>query len=467
MTDEIGFKSAVELLSDYKAGAVSPVDVVGVLRARIERINPKINAFCLLDWETVEAQARASQDRWVKGAQLGRLDGVPVAVKDLLLTDGWPTLRGSHTVASDQHWSIDAPSVARLREQGAILIGKTTTPEFGWKGTTDSPLTGVSRNPWDATKTPGGSSGGSAAALAAGLAPLAHGTDGGGSIRIPGAFCGVFGIKPSFGRVPAYPLSPFGTLAHVGPMARTVSDAALMLTAIAADDARDWHSLRADGHDYFQKLNPNIKGRKIAASPRLGYVDYLDSEVEAAFHAAVDVLERLGAQVEYVDPGFSDPTDNFRTLWWAGAANALGALSQDERDLLDPGLNQIVEAGLSISLGQFQKAANARGVLGSYMRQFMEQFDFLVTPSVAIPAFEVNCVAPDGAPGEQWLGWTPFTYPFNMTQQPASCAPCGFTNDGLPIGLQIVGQMFDDQGVLDASFALETETCLYKEHPTI
>ncbi|MCA8930479.1 MAG: amidase, partial [Alphaproteobacteria bacterium] len=214
--------------------------------------------------------AEASTVRWTKGEPLSPLDGVPVAVKDLLLTRGWPTLRGSLTVDPAGPWDVDAPAVARLKEGGAVLIGKTTTPEFGWKGVTDSPLTGISRNPWNPEKTCGGSSGGAAAALVARFCPLALGSDGGGSIRMPAHFCGVYGLKPSFGRVPAYPVSLFGTLSHIGPMARTVDDAALLLDAIAGPDARDWFALPPE-EGFAADKGDDMRGKRIAYSPRLGW----------------------------------------------------------------------------------------------------------------------------------------------------------------------------------------------------
>src|SRR5262249_9609907 len=209
---------------------------------------------CLIDPDTTLAQARASEERWQNGEPIGALDGVPVAIKDLVLSKGWPTLRGSKTVARDQPWDQDAPAVARLREHGATFIGKTTTPEFGWKGTNDAPLTGITRNPWNLQKTPGGSSGGSGSALAAGYCPLAIGTDAGGSIRIPASFSGVFGHKPTFGLVAAWPASPFGTLAHLGPMSRTVEDAALFLEIIAEPDARDWFQQPFPPSDYLAEV---------------------------------------------------------------------------------------------------------------------------------------------------------------------------------------------------------------------
>ena len=240
---DLNWLSAAELSRGYARKKFSPVDVARACLAQIAKHDHAINAMCRVKEKEALEQAKASAARWKKGEALGPLDGVPVLIKDLLLVKGWPTLRGSKTVERNQAWDQDAPSVARLREAGAVFLGATTTPEFGWKGVTDSPLTGVTRNPWDLTKTPGGSSGGSAAGVAAGYAPLSLGTDGGGSIRIPAGFSGIYGLKPSFGRVPAYPLSPFGTVAHVGPMTRTVEDSALMMNEIARPDARDWTSL--------------------------------------------------------------------------------------------------------------------------------------------------------------------------------------------------------------------------------
>src|SRR3954471_17333078 len=271
--------SATELLCLYRSRSLSPVEVAQACLDRIAALDPDLNAFALIDGDAALEAARASEERWIKGEPLGLVDGVPATIKDLILTKGWPTLRGSKAISPDQPWEEDAPATARLREQGAILLGKTTTPELGHKGVTDSPLTGITRNPWNPAMTPGGSSGGAAVAAATGMGALHVGTDGGGSIRIPASFTGIFGLKPSFGRVPAYPLSPFGTLAHVGPMTRTVSDAALMLTVISEPDGRDWHALPADRRDYRIGLEAGIAGLRLAYSRRLGYVDFVDPEV--------------------------------------------------------------------------------------------------------------------------------------------------------------------------------------------
>ncbi|MCA3574270.1 MAG: amidase, partial [Aestuariivirga sp.] len=414
--------------------------------------------------EEALAAARASEKRWLKGEPQGPVDGVPTLIKDLLLVRGWPTLRGSCTIARDQPWEHDAPSVARLRECGAVFLGSTTTPEFGWKGVTDSPLTGITRNPWDPSKTPGGSSGGSSAAAAAGYAPLTLGTDGGGSIRIPAGFTGIFGLKPSFGRVPAWPLSPFGTVAHVGPMTRTVEDASLMMNVIAQPDARDWHALPYDGTDYTAKLGKGLKGLKVAYSATLGYAD-VDPEIARLVRDAVGVLAELGADVVETDPGFADPAACFRVLWWSGARALLGGLPAAKKKLLDKDLADVVAQAKSITLDDYQDAVKARGLLGSHMRQFMEGYDLLVTPTLPIPAFEAGKLSPSGDSKAKWVNWTPFSYPFNLTQQPAASVPCGFTAGGLPAGLHLVGRMFDDRTVLTVAHAYERATAWHKARP--
>jgi aspartyl-tRNA(Asn)/glutamyl-tRNA(Gln) amidotransferase subunit A len=462
---ELNWKSAVRLVKGYARKKFSPVEVAKACLAQIEKHDGAVNAMVGNHREEALKSAAASEARWRRGEPQGPVDGVPVLVKDLLLVRGWPTLRGSKTVDPDQAWDSDAPCVARLRECGAVLLGATTTPEFGWKGVTDSPLTGITRNPWDIGKTPGGSSGGSSAALAAGYAPLTLGTDGGGSIRIPAGFTGVFGHKPSFGRVPVWPLSPFGTVAHVGPMTRRVADAALMMNVITQPDARDWHSLPYDATDYLRKLDRGVKGLRIAYSPRLGYVD-VDPEIAGLVHKAVKRLAELGAEVEEIDPGFDDPAACFRTLWWAGARSLLGKLPQEKMARLDPALADVVDQSRAISLDDYQDAVRTRGMLGIHMRKFMECYDLLVTPTLPIPAFEAGKLAPDRPDKSgKWLNWTPFSYPFNLTQQPAASVPCGFTKSGLPAGLQIVGRMFDDATVLRASFAYEQATGWHKHQP--
>jgi aspartyl-tRNA(Asn)/glutamyl-tRNA(Gln) amidotransferase subunit A len=351
---------------------------------------------------------------------------------------------------------VDAPVTARLREAGAVLFAKTTTPEFGCKAETNSPATGFTRNPWNLEKTPGGSSGGTAAAVAAGLGPLGVGTDGAGSVRIPASFCGNFGLKPSFGRVPAYPLSPFGSVAHLGPHSMSVADAALMMNVMKQPDARDWTSLPADTSDYLQGLDNGIRGLRIAYSPTLGYAKNIHPEVAAAVDNAVKVLLNLGAQVEQIDPGFEDPLEITTGLWFLGALTVWKGMTAEQQALTDPDFKAQALLGQHFSALDIQQLNLRRGALGSHMRQFMQKYDVLVTPSVAIPAFDVRPPSQQSMTPESMLGWTPFSYPFNLTQQPAATIPCGLTQEGLPIGLQFVGRMFEDALVLRACRAFES-----------
>jgi aspartyl-tRNA(Asn)/glutamyl-tRNA(Gln) amidotransferase subunit A len=447
--------SATELLAAYRAKTISPVEATRAALARIEKLNPVLNCFNLVDEKGALAAARESETRWKKGAPTGLLDGVPTSIKDIILTQGWSTLRGSKTTDPKGPWNDDAPAVARLREHGAVFLGKTTTPEFGWKGVTDSALTGITRNPWNPKTTPGGSSGGSAAAVAAGMGALTVGTDGGGSIRIPCAFTGLFGLKPSFGRVPAWPLSPFGTVAHLGPMTRTVADAALMLNVLSLPDARDWHALPYDARDYRIGLEDGVRGLRIAYSPDLGYAK-VDKEIAALVRKAVQVFEDLGAHVDEVDPGFEDQQPTFTLHWFPGAAYVVRAIPEAKRKLMDPGLLEVARAGEKFSVKEIQDAVQARGALGVLMNQFHQKYDLLLTPTLPLPAFEAGKEVADVVKERRWTDWSPFSYPFNLTQQPAASVPCGLTKAGLPAGLHIVGPKYGDALVLRAARAYES-----------
>ncbi|MDH3320950.1 MAG: amidase [Betaproteobacteria bacterium] len=447
--------SATELLAAYRAQTLSPVEATHAALARIEKLNPVLNCFNLVDQQGALAAARASEARWKKGEPAGLVDGVPTSIKDIILTRGWPTLRGSKTTDAKGPWKDDAPAVARLREHNAVFLGKTTTPEFGWKGVTDSPLTGITRNPWNPEKTPGGSSGGSAAAVAAGMGPLTVGTDGGGSIRIPCAFTGLFGLKPSFGRVPAWPLSPFGTVAHLGPMTRTVADAALMMNVLALPDARDWHALPYDARDYRIGLEDGVRGLRIAYSPDLGYAK-VDREIAALVKKSVQVFEALGAHVEEVDPGFENQLEVFTLHWFPGAAYVVRSIPEAKQELMDPGLLEVARAGEQFSVREIQDAVQKRGALGVLMNQFHEKYDLLLTPTLPLPAFEAGKEVADVVKERRWTDWSPFSYPFNLTQQPAASIPCGLTKDGLPAGLHIVGPKYADALVLRAARAYES-----------
>ena len=466
MTNDVNWLSAGQLLKAFRKKSLSPVEAARACLAQISKHDGAINAMVHVDEASALKQARASERRWMKGAPAGAVDGVPTLIKDLLLVKGWPTLRGSKTVNRDQDWIHDAPSVARLREQGAVFLGATTTPEFGWKGVTDSPLTGITRNPWTLERTPGGSSGGSAAAAAAGYAPLTLGTDGGGSIRIPACFSGIFGHKPSFGRVPAWPLSPFGSVAHVGPMTRGVADSALMMNVIKGADARDWNGLPPDGVDCLKAIKGGVAGLRIAYSKTLGYVD-VDPEIGALVDKAVNTLKGLGAKVVKVDPGFADPAAVFRTIWWSGARLMLASAPPEKLALLDPALADVVEQSRALSLDDYLDAQRQRGLLGSHMRQFMESCDVLLTPTLPIAAFGVGKLSPLDDGTGKWVNWTPYSYPFNLTQQPAASVPCGFTRAGLPAGLHIVGRMYDDATVLRVAAAYEDATNWLARRPPL
>ena len=326
---EIGQLTAVQLLQHFRDKSLSPVEVTEDALLRIERYNPVVNAYCHVDPRGALEAARASEQRWLKGEPCGALDGVPASIKDLTLTVGMPTRKGSRTSSADGPWDVDAPFSAFMRKAGAVLLGKTTTPEFGWKGVTDNPLYGITRNPWDTRTTAGGSSGGAAAAAALNLGVLHQGSDAGGSIRIPCAFTGTFGIKPTFGYVPQWPASSMTILSHLGPMTRTVEDSVLMLQAVAQPDARDG-LIGAPRTMPWLIPGTDLKGLRVAYSPTFGYVK-VDPQVAQVVDQAVQGLVQLGAHVEQIDPGFSDPLEVFSTLWAAGAARLTGAMSQAQK----------------------------------------------------------------------------------------------------------------------------------------
>ncbi|GAA2623512.1 amidase [Streptomyces vastus] len=446
--------TALQLVDGYRKGEFSPVEVVQAALHRAEEIQPSVNAFVRLTADEALVRARESAERWRRGEPAGLVDGVPVTVKDILLMRGGPTLKGSNTVRVEGRWDEDAPSVARLREHGAVFVGKTTTPEFGWKGVTDSPQSGVTRNPYDVSRTSGGSSGGSAAAVAMGAGPLSLGTDGGGSVRIPAAFCGIFALKPTYGRVPLYPASAFGTLAHVGPMTRDAADAALMLDVISGTDARDWSALAPSAGRFTDALDGGVRGLRVAYSPSLGGQVPVQPGVAAAVRRSVEGLASLGAFVEESDPDFTEPVEAFHTLWFSGAARVTQNLGPHQRKLLDPGLREICDQGARYSALDYLAAVDVRMDLGRRMGRFHESYDLLVTPTLPITAFEAGVEVPKGSGYRRWTGWTPFTYPFNMSQQPAASVPVGLDGDGLPVGLQIVAARHRDDLVLRAAHAL-------------
>lgn len=448
--------TATELAALYRSRKISPVETTRAALDRIEKFDPAVNAFVLIDGEGAMAAARASEARFMKGAPLGPLDGIPATIKDNVPAKGWPTRKGSATT-DETPAPEDAPAVARMREQGAVFLGKTTLPEYGWIGACHSPLTGVTRNPWKLDRTTGGSSGGAAAAALLNMGLLHLGTDGAGSVRIPSAFTGVFGIKPSYGRVPAYPASPFTVLAHQGPLTRNVSDAALMLSAISQPDMRDMTAWNSPAPDFSQGLDDGVRGLRVAWSPRLGYVKQLDSDVERAAGKAARAFADLGAHVEDIDPGFAEPLEAIRTIWGAVSSTIVDAVPANLRGKVDPGFARVADEGRKVNVAQYLAAMTARTELARHMMRFHERYDLLLTPQMPTGAIEAGRVTPaDGRFGDEWINWSPYTYPFNLTQQPAASVPCGFTSDGLPVALQIVGGARQDALVLRAARAYES-----------
>ena len=467
MSDELAFMSATELVTNYKSKTLSPVEAVKASVARIESHGDKLNAFTIVDPDGAIAAAFESEQRWMHGEPKGLCDGVPTTIKDLVITKGWPTLRGSRSVDPNQVWEEDAPCVARLKEHGAVLLGKTTTPEFGHKGVTDSLLTGITRNPWNLDKTPGGSSGGASAAVAAGMGQLAIGTDAGGSIRIPASFAGIYGIKPTFGRVPMYPASPYGTLSHTGPMTRTVQDAALMLTVIAEPDARDWYGLPTSGVNYTRILDANVRGLKIGFSDTLGLDVTVDPEVADAVSSAAKQFAELGAVTEAIRINWPvSPRDIFLVHFAAGAATLLSMLPNEQRDKIEPTLKAMATEGDKLDVLSVKKADLDRIANGVYMNQLLSQYDLLLCPTLPLTAFDVGKPCPDEYQEDPY-GWIPFTPPLNLTGQPAASIPCGFSSAGLPIGLQIVGPTYGEEVVLKASYAFECARPFANEKPVL
>lgn len=454
MPGDICYLSVRSLNQLFRQRALSPVEVIGAVFDRIDRYNGVLNAFCVLDKEAALKAAHESENRWMHGKPLGLLDGVPVTVKDLSLTSGWPTRRGSLAISPDQNWSEDAPCVARIREEGAVLFGKTTVPEFG-AGVGQSKLCGITRNPYDPTKTPGGSSSGAAVSLAAGMGTIALASDAGGSIRTPSSFTGVFGFKPTFGVVPDYPPSYLGSVAVIGPMTRCVEDCALTMNVITRPDIRDPYAVPSQ-LDGFHDLDRDIEGMSIAFSPTLGYAK-VDLEVETIVANAVSVLKEQGAHVDIVEQVFPDPAEIVSVIMAAGMANAFQqfGFSQEQLELVNPGLLNIVRAGKQLAATDYLAAQRERERLAIRMQEFHIKYPILVTPTTPIPAFGVELEGPADPRYPRPSDWKPFTAAFNLTLQPAASVPCGLTKGGLPVGIQVVGPRFSDLHVLRVCRAIE------------
>ena len=466
---DLCYTPAVDLVRMIRTKALSPVELTRAVLNRLEQLNPRLNCFCTVTVDEAQAAAGAAEQAVMRGDQLGSLHGIPVSVKDLAFTKGVRTMGGSF-IFEHRVPEVDAPYVARLKAAGAVLIGKTTTPEFGWVGLGDSPLTGSTRNPWNTAMNTGGSSAGAGAAAAAGIGPLHHGSDGAGSIRIPSAFCGVFGLKPSFGRVPMWPVSNNDYTTHNGPMTRSVTDGALMLMVMAGPDDRDRTCLDAPPDDYVGKLGVGVKGLRVAFSPTLDGLR-VDREVAAVVREAARVFEGLGCVVDETEPNWPPTYELIRGMWAAHYAGTYGHFLPQWRARMDPGLVACIEEGLKMDAADYIRLRGRKMEHWDSIRPFFERYDLLLTPSLSVAAFPVGRLNPEhwSAPERvwDWIAWASFSYPFNFTGQPAASVPAGFTPAGLPVGLQIVGRRFADLTVLQASAAFEAARPWAQHRPAV
>ncbi|HVG88583.1 MAG TPA: amidase family protein [Gaiellales bacterium] len=432
--------SGLELIDGYRRRELSPVEVTRSVLERIDRVNPELNAFVTLTPDLALEAAREAERAYAEG-RAGQLAGVPVSIKDLTPTKGVRTTWGS-LLHEREVPDADAPFVARVRESGGVIIGKTATPEMGWKGETTSLVHGTTHNPWRHGRTAGGSSGGAAAAVAAGLGQLAQGGDGAGSIRIPAAFCGIAGLKTTRGLVPRFP--PSGSaLSVVGPMARTVADCALLLDATARTRT-------------LAGLDEPVDGLRAAWSGDLGYAA-VEPEVLGAVERAAHLLaEGAGLAIADDHPQLDDPWPFIDVIWAANQASHHAENFRQVRELLDPGRAEVVARGLTIPATAYVAAQDARAGYELAWDGFMAGYDLMLTPTVPVTAFLAGTDNPPMVAGRpvEYLSWTAFTYPFNATGQPAATVPCGLV-DGLPVGLQIVGRRGEDALVLRAARAFE------------
>ena len=463
--DELCTIDAVTMAAEIRARRLSPVEVTQAVLERMERLEPTLHAYCTPTPELAMETARRVEAAIADGQQVGPLAGVPVAVKDLICTRGIRTVSGSRAY-EDFVPDEDDVVVERLKAADAVILGKTNVPEFGYSGVGHNLVYPATRNPWNTELTPGGSSAGSGAAVAAGMGPLALGSDGGGSIRIPSSFCGLYGLKASMGRVPLHPgnkderhpgVSSWESLEHIGPMTRTVADSALLMSVIAGPDPRDRFSVPAGDVDWTRCTEGGIRGLRVAYSADWGYAA-VDPRVRAVVDDAVETFERdLGCTVERVDPSWPHPYEAF----WAIVANESdlrGLRAMVERigaDNMTPHVVDFIQTEWTAE--QFTDALMVRKAVQNEMWRLMQDHDLLLTPTLAVPPFEVGIQGPEVIDGRsvEPFEWLHFTYPLNFTGQPAASVPAGWTDDGLPVGLQIIGRHLDDSTVLRASAALE------------
>ncbi|WP_081948952.1 amidase [Litchfieldella xinjiangensis] len=448
---DLGGMNAAQLVACFSSGQASPEEATRAALSRIDRFNGAVNAYVHVAHALALKEARESTRRWQRGEALSPIDGVPVSLKDLTDVAGMPSSQGSLSVVQTP-CQVDAPLVRMLREAGAVLLGKTNTPEFGWKAVTDNRVFGATRNPWDTRLTPGGSSGGAAVAAALNMGVLHQGGDSGGSIRIPAAFSGVFGFKPSFGWVPQWPPSHEPTLSHIGPITRTVDDAVRMLNVIGRYDYHDPYAIRGQPEDWGADLDHGLNGLRIAFSPDLGYAE-VDPGVAARVREAAERLETLGAEIVEIDPGFTSPVETFKRVWFTASLDLWQQCDEATREKLDPGMVANARYAEDWSAADLFRAQAERATLTEQLEQFNQHYHLLMTPTVPIEPFVINEQVPPGSGMIDWEEWAPFSYPFNLSQQPAASVPCGFTAAGLPVGFQLAGGKYDDVRILRACHA--------------
>jgi Asp-tRNA(Asn)/Glu-tRNA(Gln) amidotransferase A subunit family amidase len=460
------YVSAKEIRDRIIGKGLSATEVMSETLSRMEELEPTLNAFVTPMPERAMEAAREADRLLAEGGELGPLHGVPISVKDLINVGGVRTTFGSRTMV-DNVVGDDAPAVERARAAGACVIGKTTTTEFGCKaGGGDSPLSGVTRNAWDPSRTTGGSSAGAATSVAAGVTPFALGTDGGGSIRIPASLCGVFGIKAQYGRVPVFPTSATPTLGHVGPISRTVRDAALLLGVISGFDARDPASVSEPVPDFLAACEMPVEGMRVAWSPTLGYARPTPEVLEIA-EEAVRAIEGLGLSVDLVEEVMDDPVELWNAEFFAGAGTKLKDALRNSRELLDPAVADVLEGALEVTVTDYYGKVFARYALREEVRRFFERYDLLLTPTLPVPAFRAGVNVPPELPDRNVVSWVYYTYPFNLTGNPAASIPCGFTTAGLPVGLQVVAGTNREADVLRLSAAFESARPWVNRYPEL
>ena len=463
--NEICRMDAVKLAKSIRAKELSPTEVIEAVLTRMEALEPHLHAFCTPTPDLARREAKRIEKALSAGDEVGPLAGVPVGIKDLVCTAGIRTVSGSFAYENFVPDEDDVV-VERLKHAGAIIIGKTNVPEFGYSAVGHNPVFETTRNPWNLECTSGGSSAGSGAAVAAGVGPFAIGSDGGGSIRIPAAHCGLFGMKASMGRVPLYPgtkderypgVSSWESLEHIGPLSRTVADGALMLSVIGSGpDARDRHSLPKPDFDWMASCHGGVKGLRVAYSADWGYAA-VDPEVRKVVGDAVKVFERdLGCIVEEAHPGFEDP---YLAFWGVVALESdlrgLRAMVAKHGHHMTPHIVDFIMRPWTAE--ELTDAVMVRKAVNNKMWRFMSRYDLLLTPTLAVPPFQLHVQGPEKIDGNivPPFKWLAFTFPFNLTGQPAATVPAGFSKDGLPIGLQIVGRHLDDPTVMKAATAFE------------